>query len=109
MQTATFLLVALIALLLATLSSGPVQAEETAARLTSEDVAEIADAFAAKNVGDLDRYSAQSPKYEPTSRTWTVFYHQTKAPYAPDRDFWVHIDDVSGNACLEYGLVPSCA
>jgi hypothetical protein len=109
MRVATFFLGALTALLLAAPSSQPAQAEETAARLTAEDVTEIADAFAKSKVEDLDRYSAQSPKYDPASRTWTVFYHQTKAPYAPDRDFWVHINDASGNACLDYGLVPSCA
>jgi hypothetical protein len=109
MHVATSILAASIALLLAAISSPPVRAEEIAARLASKDVAEIATEFAKKRVDDLRHYSAEGPKYDPVSRTWTVFYRQTKAPYAPDQDFWVYIDDASGRPCLQYGLVPSCA
>jgi DNA-binding FadR family transcriptional regulator len=107
MRRAAFILLALTAIGMS--ASQPIHAAETSTRLTAEKVAEMADAYARTKVEDLDRFTADRPKFDSKSRTWVVFYHQTKAPYAPDHDFWVHIDDASGNPCLEYGIVPACA
>jgi hypothetical protein len=107
MRVATFSLLALNAL--AILAFQAVHAADNPARLTSDNVAEMAHAYARTKIADLDRYTPNRPEYDSASRAWTVFYRQTKAPYAPDHDFWVHIDDTSGSPCLEFGIVPACA
>jgi hypothetical protein len=86
--------------------------KEPTTKLNSQQVATLALAAFQKSGATVGHFRAESPKFyehpdfSSVTRIWLVFYMQKAAPFVPDGDMVVVIDDRTGKACVQQMMIP---
>ncbi len=77
----------------------------TNARLTKEEVVDLADAEARSRGYDLTEYQRPEPQYDPSDQTWSLFYDQTPSDGMQEigKYFSVAVDDKAKRRVLVPG------
>jgi len=75
-------------------------------KLDPKRVLELAAVAFSKRSEPTNHFTPKAPQFVPEKHSWRVYYIQNSAPFIPDGDVLVVVDDDSGSTCSQNAAWP---